>query len=102
MVPTDGHRIDANKKELYLFYYFVEKIKIDFGFVICKFLLKLSTDSHRKLSYGKFLTPIFAHFKIPFTGVSPKENSSFAFTKAYFKRKSIRFFMAIGVIRKPS
>ena len=55
-------------------------------------MLKFNTDSHRKLSYGKILTPIFTHFKIPFTGVSPKENSSSIFTKSYFERKSIRFF----------
>ena len=29
LVPTDGHRTDANKIELYLFYCFVEKIRID-------------------------------------------------------------------------
>ena len=92
LVPTDGHRTDANKMELYLFYCFVEKIRIDFNFIMCKFLVKFSTDSSRKLSYGKFLTLIFAHFKIPFAGVSPKETSSSVFTKPYFERKNIRFF----------
>ncbi|CDP19765.1 unnamed protein product [Coffea canephora] len=92
LVPTDGHRTDANKMELYLFYCFLEKIRIDFGFVMCKFLLKISTDSYKKLSYGKFLTPIFAHFKIPFTGKSPNESASTIFSKTYFERKNLRFF----------
>ena len=86
LVPTDDYRTDANKMELYLFYCFLEKIRIDFGFVICKFLLKINTDSRRKLFYGKFLIPIFAHFNIPFTGVSPKESASTIFSKAYFER----------------
>ena len=59
---------------------------------MCKFLLKICTDSGRKLSYGKFLTPMFVHFKIPFTGVSPKDNASTIFSKAYFERKIWRFF----------
>ena len=92
LVPTDGLRIDVNKIELYLFYCFLEKLRIDFGFVMCKFLLKISTDSHRKLSYEKFLTPIFAHFKIPFTRVSPKASASTVFSKAYFERKNLKFF----------
>ena len=48
LVPTDGRRSDANKMKLYLFYCFLEKVRIDFGFVMCKFLLKISTDSHKK------------------------------------------------------
>ena len=36
LVSTNGHRIDANKMEFYLFYCFVEKVRIDFGFVMCK------------------------------------------------------------------
>ena len=92
LVPTDGHRTNANKIELYLFYCFVEKVQIDFDFVMFIFLLKISTDSHRKLSYGKFLILIFAYFKISFTRVSPKENASSIFSKAYFERKSIRLF----------
>ncbi|XP_027173728.1 nucleolar and coiled-body phosphoprotein 1-like [Coffea eugenioides] len=56
------------------------------------FLLKISTDSRRKLSYGKFLTPIFAHFEIPFSEKSPKDSASTVFSKAYFERKNLRFF----------
>ena len=59
---------------------------------MCKFLLKIITDSYRKLSYGKFLTPIFAHLKISFTGKSPRESTSTVFFKAYFKRKNMKFF----------
>ena len=100
LVPTDNHRINANKMELYLFYCFLEKIRIDFGFVMCKFLLKISTDSRRKLFYEKFLTPIFAHFKIRFTGKSPKKSASTVFSKAYFERKYLKFFMVNGATRK--
>ena len=50
LVSIDGHKTDTNKMKLYLFYLCVEKIRIDFGFVMCKFLFKLSTDSRRKLS----------------------------------------------------
>ena len=92
LVPTDGHRTDANKMELYLFYCFVEKIRINFGFGMCKFLLNISTDSRRKLSYEKFLTPIFAHLEIPFTGKSPRDSASTVFSKAYFERKNLKFF----------
>nr|XP_027127763.1 nucleolar and coiled-body phosphoprotein 1-like [Coffea arabica] len=56
------------------------------------FLLKISTDSRRKLSYGKFLTPIFAHFEIPFSEKSPKDSASTVFSKAYFERKNLKFF----------
>ncbi|XP_027168756.1 nucleolar and coiled-body phosphoprotein 1-like [Coffea eugenioides] len=56
------------------------------------FLLKISTDSRRKLSYGRFLTPIFAHFEIPFSGKSPKDSASSVFSKAYFERKNLTFF----------
>ena len=59
---------------------------------MCKFLLKISSDSRRKLSYEKFLTPIFNHFEIPFTGKSPKESASTVFSKAYFERKNLKFF----------
>ena len=38
------------------------------------------------------LTSIFAHFKIPFTGVSQKMSTSTIFSKAYFERKNLRFF----------
>nr|XP_027090373.1 nucleolar and coiled-body phosphoprotein 1-like [Coffea arabica] len=55
------------------------------------FLLKISTDSRRKLSYGRFLTPIFTHFEIPFSGKSPKDSASSVFSKAYFERKNLRF-----------
>ena len=85
LVPTDGHRTDANKMELYLFYCFREKIRIDFGFVMCKFLLRYATDSRRKLSYGKFLQKVFEFYKVPILGVCPKETSSSTFTKAYFE-----------------
>ncbi|XP_027171740.1 nucleolar and coiled-body phosphoprotein 1-like [Coffea eugenioides] len=53
---------------------------------------RFDTDSRRKLSYGRFLTPIFAHFEIPFSGKSPKDSVSSVFSKAYFERKNLKFF----------
>ena len=52
LVSTNGHCTDTNKMELYLFYYFMEKIRVDFGFIICHFMNKIRTDTKRKLSYA--------------------------------------------------
>ena len=93
LVPTNDHRTNANKMEFYLLYCVIKKICIDFGFVMCRFLLRLSTNTHRKLSYIKFLKLIFKHFNVPFTGSSPKENFTCFFTKNYFKRKNIKFVL---------
>ncbi|XP_027166245.1 nucleolar and coiled-body phosphoprotein 1-like [Coffea eugenioides] len=53
---------------------------------------RFDTDSRRKLSYDRFLTPIFAHFEIPFSGKSPKDSASSVFSKPYFERKNPKFF----------
>ena len=80
LVSTNGHCTDTNKMELYLFYYFMEKIRVDFDFILCH----AKTDTRRKLSYAKFLTLIFKHFNLPFLDEPSKEKSTHFFTKSHF------------------
>ena len=54
LAPIDGHRTDANKMKLYLFYCFVEKIRIDFGLVMYKFYSKLLLTAVRNFLMESF------------------------------------------------
>ena len=84
LVPTDGHRTDANKMKLYLFYCFVENVRIDFGFVMYKFLFKLSTDSHRQLSYEKIFYSNFCSLQNSFHWSISKRNLFLCFHQSIF------------------
>lgn len=100
LVPTDDHHTDANNMELYLFYYFMEKIRFDFGFIIYHLMNKIKTNARGKLSYAKFITPVFKHFSITFISELSKENSTHFFTKSYFEHKNVKFFDGVWVHKK--
>ena len=89
---TNDHMTNTNKIELYLFYCFMENIRIDFGFIMYLFMNKVSTDTRQKLPYEKFMTSNFNHFNIPLIGQPSKERFIHFFNKNYFERKNLNFF----------
>lgn len=54
LTPTFGHREEPNRMNLYLFYCVMKEIPIDFGFLMCKYILSCVNDTCRNIPFEKF------------------------------------------------
>ncbi|KAL3527733.1 hypothetical protein ACH5RR_012389 [Cinchona calisaya] len=68
LLPTDGHRTELGKMQLYLIFCVFKGIPLDFGYLFCSLWKLFLTDTRKNIPFGKFLTKIFDFLDVPFSG----------------------------------
>ncbi|KAL3524964.1 hypothetical protein ACH5RR_013336 [Cinchona calisaya] len=89
LLPTERHRTEPGKIQLYLFFCVFKGIPLDFGYLFCSLWELFLADTRRNIPFGKIFTKIFNFLNIPFSG--NKQYPPY-FNKSYIECKGLRFF----------